>query len=119
MNFIPTMKKRSTLKRDLPERNEVGVAEDWAEEGEQVLPHLCVSFHVPPPDLGQKTLEEGRKCPHHHRFITCVTSGHEIFSSVQMKYQNHSMHTMKRSKRRRTFRNVALYTAVCKVCIYM
>lgn len=59
-------KKWSTLKRDLPERDEVGVAEDWAEEGEQVLPHLCVSFHVPPPDLWQQTLEEGRKC--HHRW---------------------------------------------------
>lgn len=39
------------LKRVLPEGNEVGVAEDWTEEGEQVLPHLGVSFHVPPPDL--------------------------------------------------------------------
>lgn len=43
--------KQPTLKRAPPERDEVGVAEDRAEEGEQVLPHLSASFHVPPPDL--------------------------------------------------------------------
>lgn len=43
--------KRPTLKRAPPERDEVGVAEDGTEEGEQVLPHLSASFHVPPPDL--------------------------------------------------------------------
>lgn len=45
----------------LPEGNEVGVAEEGAEEGQQEFPHLRVSLHVTPPDLGQQRLEEKRK----------------------------------------------------------
>lgn len=41
----------------LPERNEVCVAEERAEKGQQKLPHRRVSLHVAPPDLGQKRLE--------------------------------------------------------------
>lgn len=44
--------------QDLPERDKVGIAEDGAEEGEQELPHLRVSLHVTPPNLGQQRLEE-------------------------------------------------------------
>lgn len=42
----------------VPEGDEVGVAEDGTKEGEQELPHIRVSLHVPPPDLGQQRLEE-------------------------------------------------------------
>lgn len=50
-----------------PEGDEVGVAEDGAEEGEQELPHLRVPLHVTPPDLGQQGLKETRKLDHFHQ----------------------------------------------------
>lgn len=51
----------------LPEGDEVGVAEDGAEEGEQELPHLCGPLHVTPPDLGQQRLEEKRELDYFHQ----------------------------------------------------
>lgn len=55
----------------LPEGNEVGVAEEGTEEGQHELPHLRVSLHVTPPDLGQQRLEEKRKFDHFHQLKVC------------------------------------------------
>lgn len=52
--------------RTSPEGDEVGVAEHGAEEGQQEPPHLRVSLHVPPPDLGQQRLEDKRELGHFH-----------------------------------------------------
>lgn len=58
----------------LPEGDEVGVAEDGAEEGEQELPHLCGPLHVTPPDLGQQRLEEKRELDYFHQLqFICST----------------------------------------------
>jgi len=53
----------------LPEGDEVGVAEDGAEEGEQEPPHIGVPLHVPPPDLGQQRLEEKTKSDQTHQLL--------------------------------------------------
>lgn len=62
-----------------PEGDEVGVAEDGTEEGEQELPHVRVPLHVPPPDLGQQRLEEEETpC-----MLLQVTAGSNMKKNVQ------------------------------------
>lgn len=53
-----------------PEGDEVGVAEDGTEEGEQELPHLRVPLHVPPPDLGQQRLEDEEGMPCYYKYTS-------------------------------------------------